>query len=189
MANVNCYACDQAATNQCPRCGQPYCPAHGQPALGGCAQCLHPASIVPSGGLFRGSLLALLIGSALALWLLIRPPGLPGGSDSVIRPLPTATPTPTTSPSPTPIATSTSTATPTPTVTPSPTPTPAPTFQTYVVQEGDTLFGIADQFGVTVEDIAALNGINDPETHLLQPGDELKIPLPTPTPTSTPGGQ
>lgn len=168
---MDCYACDQAATHRCPRCGQPYCPDHGQSALGGCARCLHPGSIAPSSGLFRASLLALLIGSALALWLLIRPPGLPGEPGPVVGPQPTATATPTT--------------TTTPTATPSPTATPAPTFQVYVVQDNDTLLDIADRFGVTVDDIVAANGLSGPE-EIINVGQELKIPLPTPTPTPTP---
>ncbi len=45
---------------------------------------------------------------------------------------------------------------------------------TYVVQEGDTLYAIAVDFGVTMEDLMAANGIDDPNT--LQVGQELTIP-------------
>ena len=65
-------------------------------------------------------------------------------------------------------------------VTPPPTPTRAETIEgekeaeTYVVQAGDTLSGIASRFEVTVEEIIAENGIADPS--LIQVGQELVIP-------------
>jgi rare lipoprotein A len=43
---------------------------------------------------------------------------------------------------------------------------------TYVVQAGDTLFGIAAELGTTVEDLAATNGIEDP--NLLYAGETLR---------------
>ena len=45
---------------------------------------------------------------------------------------------------------------------------------TYVVQEGDTLFGIAFIFGSTVNEVAAANGIENPSA--IFPGQELVIP-------------
>lgn len=80
----------------------------------------------------------------------------------------------------------------TPTVTPSPTaqggetsdPTPTPTVSAvevlYVVQGGDTLAGIAEQFGVTVDELLQANDIADPDN--LQVGDVLTIPGVTMTP-------
>ncbi len=55
----------------------------------------------------------------------------------------------------------------------------------YVVQEGDTLFSIAQAYGLTVEELAAANGIED--TTLISVGQELVIPLfqPEPQPTAT----
>lgn len=47
--------------------------------------------------------------------------------------------------------------------------------RTYVVVKGDTLYGIAKKFGVTVEAIAAASGVARPE--LIKPGQELTIPL------------
>jgi murein DD-endopeptidase MepM/ murein hydrolase activator NlpD len=44
----------------------------------------------------------------------------------------------------------------------------------YVVEAGDTLSGIARTFGVSVESLAAANGISDPST--IFPGQELVIP-------------
>lgn len=47
---------------------------------------------------------------------------------------------------------------------------------TYTVQEGDSLLGIAQQFGVTVEALMAANNISNAD--LLRVGDELIIPGP-----------
>ena len=52
-----------------------------------------------------------------------------------------------------------------------PTPTPA---GLYVVQPGDTLGGIAQEFGTTVEELLAANGMTDPKA--LQAGQTLLIP-------------
>lgn len=59
-----------------------------------------------------------------------------------------------------------------------PTPTPQPTtgVQTYVVQPGDTGFGIALQFDTTLEALAAANGISVDDLANLQIGQELLIP-------------
>jgi len=47
-------------------------------------------------------------------------------------------------------------------------------FTVYVVRPGDTLFKIARQFGVTVDELAKINGISNP--NVIFPGQELKIP-------------
>lgn len=52
-----------------------------------------------------------------------------------------------------------------------PTPTPA---GLYIVQENDTLSGIAERFGTTVDEIIAANGLTDPNA--LQVGQALIIP-------------
>jgi LysM repeat protein len=44
----------------------------------------------------------------------------------------------------------------------------------YVVQEGDTLYGIAVQFGISMDELMAENSMNDPNA--LQVGQELRIP-------------
>ena len=95
---------------------------------------------------------------------------------------PTASPTPTSRPTPSPTieATASPTAAPTPVVTPArtpvptPAPTPPPAQTTYVVQEGDTLAAIAQQFGTTVEALQAANGIEDPNEIII--GQVLVIP-------------
>ncbi len=59
--------------------------------------------------------------------------------------------------------------------------------QTHTVVEGDTLTGIAEQYGTTVE---ALSGANDLTDSVIWIGQELTIPdaapAPDPTPTPTP---
>jgi hypothetical protein len=62
--------------------------------------------------------------------------------------------------------------TPAPTNTPAPTPTPA----VHIVQPGDTLLGIALQYGVTLEELYQVNGVLKPE--LLQIGQAIVIPVP-----------
>lgn len=65
-------------------------------------------------------------------------------------------------------------------ITPVPTPTntalPLPTMGAtkYTVQPGDTLSGIADRFGITVDDIVRANNIADPNS--LSEGQVLTIP-------------
>jgi hypothetical protein len=169
---MNCYACANEATSQCKRCGRPYCDAHGD-AL--CAECLKPASALPSYTLYRGSLLALLVGTAFALWLLVRPPGGSQESSPVVLPQQekvTAT-----------VTVEAATATPSQPTTPTPTATPTPSTRSYVVQEGDTLYGIAESLkppGKDVVDfvaeIAQLNNLGDPESAVLHPGQTLIIP-------------
>jgi murein DD-endopeptidase MepM/ murein hydrolase activator NlpD len=44
----------------------------------------------------------------------------------------------------------------------------------YIVQPGDTLYSIAQRFGVEVAELVRVNGLQDPS--LLQPGDRLIIP-------------
>ena len=91
---------------------------------------------------------------------------------------------PTATPKPTPTSTST------PVVTPTPSPVVTPTPQVYVVQQGDTLWSIAQRFKIDVESLVQLTELGDPT--LLQPGQQLVItgritasgrPLPTATPT------
>lgn len=50
-------------------------------------------------------------------------------------------------------------------------PTPA---GTYVIQPGDTLSVIAEQFGITIQALSDANGITD--VNSIQPGQELIIP-------------
>jgi len=196
---MSCYACGRDATHRCPRCAKPFCDQHGGEL---CAACQDPSSAIPSGALFRGALLVLLVASVVALWLLIRPPGTSDNESGAQagQPSATRTPTPTTTarPSVTPTGTPQGTATGTPGVSPTPggtpgatsTPTPSPTpepspFQEYTVQQGDSLSSIATQFGTTADELARINGITDPNT--LNVGQKLQVPRPTiPSPTPSP---
>lgn len=171
---MRCYACERQDTSPCPRCGKDYCPDHGANL---CAACLDPVAAAPSSATFRIALFALLGASVLALWLLVRPPGLPGDNGGVVLEPDvtpdftpgltpdtgeTLTPTPTTGaddPDGSPQPTVTPTAddrTPTPTPVPTVTPTPAPI--EHVVVVGDTWNVIAEQFGVDPETLASTNG-------------------------------
>lgn len=58
--------------------------------------------------------------------------------------------------------------------TPAPAPAPAANKDKYQVQRGDTLFGIARQFGIKYQDLMAANGIEKPEN--LQAGQTLRVP-------------
>ena len=193
---MDCYACDQEATASCSLCGNLYCGAHGDDI---CADCLNPVNAAPSGAVFRISILALLFASVLALWLLVRPPSIPGQLSEVSLPDPTPGPGPSVSSptaTPTPIPTLPPPATPTPTLTPTltPTQTPEPTPIAYTVVEGDTFYGIADVFGVDAEELATVNGLT--LESLIQVGQILVIPTvaseatptatPAPSPTATP---
>ncbi len=90
------------------------------------------------------------------------------------------TPTPVLSPSPSP--TPTLTPIPSPTPSPQPTATPLPP-QRYTVQKGDTLLSIAAEFGMTVDELRAYNGM---DSDIIVVGQEILIPPPTPTPGPTP---
>ncbi len=103
----------------------------------------------------------------------------PGVTAPVARTEQVATQRPTATPAP---------YTPAPTATPTVTPTPV----VYRVKGGDSLLGIAQQFGTTVQALQEANGIADPRT--LQVGQQLVVPAKerpaagtqTPTPAATP---
>ena len=195
---MNCYGCDQEAIARCARCGKAYCHDHGEaaatrepaPPYGGqalCADCLDPVSAAPSSAVFRASLFGLLVASVLALWLLVRPPSLPGEGSTVIQPRETAQPvfTPSgTKPAatagahtatPRDAASPQATATPAPEETPAAEETPEPPGPIeYVVQDGDTWYGIAGAYGVDADNLAAVNGLTIDD--VIVPGQTLVIP-------------
>jgi LysM repeat protein len=99
------------------------------------------------------------------------------------------TPVPTETPTPLPPS-----ATPTITLTPEPSLTPTPEGPlTYIVEEGDTLFSISQQFGVTMDVLITANNLANPDnipvgTELIIPSAELELPTETPLPeTLVPG--
>ena len=118
----------------------------------------------------------------LSLQLDIKPVDTVAGPTTVSQPTPSATATPvpavTTTPEPTPSPAATAT------LTPAPTPTPARVTEgrlfigeaglMYTVQPGDTLSGIADRFGLTMEAVIAANGMPAPGPVLA--GQMLTIP-------------
>lgn len=53
--------------------------------------------------------------------------------------------------------------------------------ETYDIQPGDSLGKIAERFGVSVDELMALNGIENPDH--IEVGQTLTIPPPTPTTT------
>ncbi|MDZ4277902.1 MAG: LysM peptidoglycan-binding domain-containing protein [Dehalococcoidia bacterium] len=121
--------------------------------------------------------MALLVGTAIAIWLLVRPTGEGDGSEVAF----TFTP----SPAVTDVETEPTRTTPedtTPAARRTTTPTGQSTPQQYVVQEGDTLTDIAAQFappGVDpfeyaqeIADASGLASVEDP----IEPGDTLTLP-------------
>ncbi len=67
-----------------------------------------------------------------------------------------------------------------------PAPSPAPSGNVYTVQPGDTLSRIARRFGVSLNDLAAANGIVN--RSFIRAGQQLKIPgaVPPPSPAEPP---
>ncbi len=180
---MQCFKCDQDAVQECPRCGALYCDDHGGEL---CDRCMDPVLAIPSYRVFRGSLVALLVGSIVAVWLLVLPPSAadkdqpPSSIAGVVQtatpaaPKASATTAPGGSSTGTPPAGGSPTATGTGTATATTTPSATPTATTYTMLSGDTLSGIAARFGTTAEAIQAANNITNPST--LQPGRVLTIP-------------
>lgn len=181
MAEPNCHYCDRPAEAECPTCGRLYCREHGDDV---CLRCMSPESATPSALVYRGSVLTLVVATAVALFLVFNPPEKPT-DNGVIRTVPTstaavgATATPTPPITRTPAATTTAAVSPPPGTSPTPggspvAATPTPGARTYVVQTGDTLSSIAAENDTTVDEILALNPGLDPDT--LQPGEEIRLP-------------
>ncbi|MGC8779393.1 MAG: FxLYD domain-containing protein [Anaerolineae bacterium] len=105
------------------------------------------------------------------------------GGQIITRVTPTPSPTPTIAiarqASPRPTATP-APYTPAPTATPTVTPTPF----IYTLKSGDTLFGLALEFGTTLQAIQDANGITDPRGLLV--GQQIIIPREAPPQTGTP---
>ncbi len=120
---------------------------------------------------------------ALVLSLLV---GCLGDSPTPEPPSPAPVPAQPTPPpaAPTPVP---PTAVPKPTNTAGPTASPTQNVAIYTVQPGDTLRSIADRFGITIEDIARLNDIPNPDQ--LNVGQQVRVIVPpgvaTPVPPVT----
>ncbi len=87
-------------------------------------------------------------------------PAVPSPTPLILAVPPTAVPTPVASNLPAP--------------TPTPSLAPTPTIREYVVQAGDTLTAIAEQYSVTVTALAEFNQITDP--NVISVGQRLQIP-------------
>ncbi len=194
MATVN-DSFDEEITRAVPDRPPRHCPVCGARVAEGAKTCLMcgasldemeeaetppPPSLMPTAiGLSRRQVLILvgigiilLVGSIALGWNL---------SQGKFGP---PTPTPTLTPTLTPTTTPTPTQTPTPTLSPTPVPTPTPIPpETYIVQPGDTLLGIALEYGITVEELQAYN---DLDSDIIVAGQTLLIPPPTPTPGPPP---
>jgi LysM repeat protein len=152
-----------------------------------------PLPAIASTPLARQGAFIGLLGVAFAAVLIARLASGGGAETGVIIPVGSGSPTPavthsavagtqaTATPRPTtaaPAATPKATAKPSPTLVPtgpsaSPTASGAPP-TTYKVKRGDTLSGIAAQFGTTVKVLVKLNGITDPSK--LHIGQVIKLP-------------
>ncbi len=98
--------------------------------------------------------------------------GLPAATGAASPAAITVAPTQTPLPEPTPTEPLPE---PTPTEPPIPTPTPLPEGPIdYEVQDGDTLFTIASQFGVSVEDLVEFNNL--PDENYISVGQVLEVP-------------
>lgn len=147
-----------------------------------------PERTSPSPWLYRGSLVALVVGSFVALFLVLRPPESKSNQE-IVRDVATNTPAiqqtaTATPPAGTPQPGTAVAATPTPfDATPAPadatpataTPTAEPGAPIeYTIEPGDTLFDIALEHDTTVDAILELNPGLDPD--LINPGDVILIP-------------
>lgn len=175
MANPNCHYCERPAESECPTCGRLYCSEHGDDV---CLRCMQPETATPAPMMYRGSLLALVLGSLVAIFLIISPPESESRIGAV-RTVATATPgSPTATPTPQMEATPSPAGTPDPSPTAAATPAGSPTSpggeRSHTVASGDTLSTIAEQYDTTVEAIMALNDVD--ESTPLQIGQVLRIP-------------
>jgi LysM repeat protein len=88
-------------------------------------------------------------------------------------------------PTPAPDTTVADVPTATPSAMTSPSPSPTPSLLLYTIQDGDTLASIATAYGITLEELIAVNGISDP--NLIHPGQALAIPgMLAPIPENSP---
>lgn len=181
MALPTCHYCDRPAEDECPTCGRLYCSEHGEEV---CLRCMAPESAVPSSLVYRGSILTLVVATLVTVFLLVRPPA-DKSQVGLVREIPTNTPAVSATATPTPPRTPTEQTDATPdseTATPDGSPTsgaetpgasPTSAGGVHVVQPGDTLSAIADQYDTTVEELQRLNPGLDENINI---GDEIIVP-------------
>lgn len=173
---------------RCPTCGAPVSRRAEQCFL--CGADLGPARR-PTWRWLADLLVVAIVLGIVAAWYFLpgrsrqAPVALATSTVTATQPLPTLTHTPTVSlPSPTAA----------PTATPTASATPRPAVVTHRVEEGDTLYDLAQRYGVTVAAIQQASGLA--EDAILRVGQVLTIPLAGPseggaiggpsTPTATP---
>jgi hypothetical protein len=158
---------------------------------------MQPATGVPSFSLYRGSLLALLVGTALAVWLLVQQPTSGEGQQALVprvltptaaaavgQGTPGAATTPPAGPTSAPGAATTRTAvtgtgTPLVSSTPPVSGTAGATANTYVVVGGDTLSGICTARRPALANadcVEALRTLNSLPDDNISVGDTLRLP-------------
>ena len=183
---MECSSCGTelaAHETRCPVCGKPtvhfqrqrrclHCGASVAERAKTCMMCGQPVDSLPLNTSFTGSWLGIGLGILIIVGLVIGVTRYQGGrSDTGQAALPVAS---------TPTLTPTVTFTPGPTRTPSPTatqtPPPTATPRTHVVQSGENLSYLGQFYGVEVDDLIALNDIDD--VRGLRVGQELVIPPP-----------
>ena len=137
----------------------------------------------------RGRMVPLLLGGLavvlLVVGLFLVVIWLTGGGFPSLPFLSTDTPTPTLTYTPRP-----PTDTPTITLTPLPSETPTPEGpKTYIVESGDTLFSIAEQFGISIDQLLAYNPEIAADPNSIGVGSQIIIPpadAPLPSKTALP---
>lgn len=186
MANepiLTCYYCENPAEAECPTCGRLFCSEHGEDV---CLRCMSPEAAAPSGAVYRGSVLALVLATLVVVFLLVRPPQSKS-APNVDRDLPTSTAAIAATATPTgqtggaqntPIqgtqVPSSVTATQPPAGSPTVAASRTPAGETYTMQAGDTLSDVAAGYGITVAELLEANpGIN-PDTIAI--GTVIRIP-------------
>jgi len=186
MANepiLTCYYCENPAEAECPTCGRLYCSEHGEDV---CLRCMAPEAAAPSGAVYRGSVLALVIATLVVVFLLVRPPQSKSATNAG-RELPTSTAAITATATPTrqggagqstPVPGTQVPSSVTPAQPAGSTPTraasPTATGRTYTMKAGDTLSDVAASYGITVAELLEANpGIN-PDTIAI--GTVIRIP-------------
>lgn len=180
---IECSSCGTglaAHQSRCPTCGKTTAHYHrqrrclhcGAPVAERaitCMMCHQPVDSLPlSTSFFSGSWASIGLGVLIIVGIVWWVTGSQGEVNRVAQAEENFTPTATATFTPTPTNTGTPTAT--PTLTPTPTPTP----RTHTVVAGETLIYLAQQYGVDMDELAALNNIQDVRS--LRSGQTLIIP-------------
>lgn len=182
---IECSTCGAEIKNfetRCPFCGKPTVHYHrqrrclhcGAPAAQKteiCMMCGQPVDSLPLKASFGGSWWGVMVGVLIIIGLVMWVNSYQPLYQETVQAAPdTPLPPVIATPGVTRIPTATPTLQPTPTPLISPTPTP----RTHVVERGQTLYYIARQYQVSIEDIVALNNLVD--SRILRVGQVLVIP-------------